>query len=204
MLISRADFRRLFHWKHSNWPTGILFSLGATLVFGGRFTFAYFCFSIAGVWAICSWLASDLLERKRPKLKRATKKNSIPAPVTKQQIKEYRLWSVVPLFVVTLLVFAICYWTRSLQIEAELSSLSGRMFPGTGPTPPNPCTQMARSLISPNDVVIIMGDNAVFEDTFPHTVLEFHKQKVFVVDKDRSTGAIVLLMEARSSDDVDP
>jgi len=63
---------------------------------------------------------------------------------------------------------------------------------------------MARSLISPNDVVIIMGDNAVFEDTFPHTVLEFHKQKVFVVDKDRSTGAIVLLMEARSSDDVDP
>jgi hypothetical protein len=200
MFISRAAFRKVFHWKRSNWPTAVLFSFGGGLVLGGKFSFAYVCFVLCGGWAICSWLASDFVEKKRPKRRRATKGNPNPPETSKDEIIAYRLWSSLPTLGFIVLLIGFCWWTHSLQLDAELSALSGRMFPGSGDTPPNPCTQMAQSLMSPNDVLILLGDNAVFTDTFPHTVVESGKQKVLVVDKDPSSGAIVLLMEVRSPD----
>ena len=57
----------------------------------------------------------------------------------------------------------------------------GVLLPGNEPTPPNPCQK--RGEIPSDAVILLMGNQAIYNSTFPHTVLEMSGRNMLSIDK---------------------
>ena len=113
-------FLRVLRWKYSGWAIGVSLPLGVGLVLNDKFAFAYFCFAIAMPLSIGAWVLSDELEKRRPRQRRATKRNPNPRPIRKADISNYRRWRILPVAGILIFFLILLVWTRSLQVEKEL------------------------------------------------------------------------------------
>jgi hypothetical protein len=184
----RPAWLRALHWKHSGWVISLIFACGFALVLADKFAFAYLCLAISMLWSIGSWLSSDTIEKRRPRQRRATKRTPIPPPITKADIRRYRIWRFGPVAGILFLFLCLFLWTRSLQVEKELASLGGWIYPANDPTPANPCSESP--LIGKSGAfILLLGRLTSGVVEFPRTVLSVNGKSALVVDR-RADGAI--------------
>src|SRR3990172_385969 len=78
--------------------------------------------------------------------------------------------------------------------EKLAESLSGELVPASDPIPPNGCRNL-----KDDDVIILLGTNAVVTKRFPHTILQINEQSVVSIDRTES-GSLALLLDIRGND----
>jgi len=102
----RRPLKRLFHWSYSGVLIPLFVSTGIGLALGGHHVLAYYSFVCAGLWCICYWVTSDILERKRQELigSRQTRRSE---DRLRDGNRRYRvwLWGGSALFAVVTLIF---------------------------------------------------------------------------------------------------
>jgi hypothetical protein len=76
-----------------------------------------------------------LLEKKRPKIRRATKNNPTPTQPTSQDERRWRMWCTLPVLVILAVSAILCAWTRVLQNDFELDRLADWLYPASDPDP---------------------------------------------------------------------
>lgn len=200
-LPSRA-LCRFFHWQHSGVLIPFFFAGSGTIIgialavpagaSAALFHLADLFMFLGGLWSAGYWWTSDFLNKKMPAT--GEQRNPRKANSAKRSMTRFNRWRWGVLSAIGLTVWLCLAGIGKLALDKELESLSGRMFPGSDPTPPNPCPERLSE-----DVLVIFGDNASAVDHFPHTILEVRDQPVLALDRDQS-GMLVLLLEVRSQD----
>ena len=186
-------FLRPFRRKYSGGAIGFISSLGFAFMLTDKFVSAYLCFAFSMVWSIGSWLSSDTLEKRRPKQRRATKKSPIPPPITKGDIRRYRIWRFGPVAIIVLVFLCPFILIRNRQAERELTSLGGWIYPANDPTPANPCSE-SPFMGKPGPFILLLGHLTSGVGQFPRTVLSINGKSALVVDK-RADGAIFVRVD---------
>jgi len=168
-------FKSMFHWKHSKWVIELCGGAALATALASQFYFAYFFLFVTTFYSIGCWLTSDTLARKRQSkpVLYGPDEERLPSAV-----KTPLLWRLVPTAAMLVLFGFFGLWIRGLQIDKELESLSGWLYPA-GEHVDVPCP-----LAYPDDLVLVCGTNSYFADKFPHTVIAINCDNVLSVDRD--------------------
>jgi hypothetical protein len=169
----------IFKWKYSNWSISLIAGLGFAFVLADKFAFSYFWFILAAVWASVSWLASSGLEKRRPKARRSTKKNPNPLPPSDIDRRNYKRWRMYPIVGIAVLLLSICAYTRWLQVQHELQSLEGWLYPDS-----EDIATSCESHRKPDDLVVMIGSTSYVEHAMPHRIIVVNCDTVLGVNRD--------------------
>jgi hypothetical protein len=150
----------------------------------GDFPLAYLCVALAALWVNLYVLALVARHHERPPvLYSATNK-----PLVRSSAP-YRWWQVLAALVIVCVFSPVVYWIRGTQIDKELESLSGWLYPANEVVAV-PCP---KDMISPNDVIVLMGREGYVGAVFPVTLLAIGCDKVISLDRDVN-GRIALTL----------
>lgn len=195
-----ASVRGFFHWKYS----GILifFFWGMVLALAGigvavePFVYLFWLARIfalfAFVWSICFWLTSNELEGRKPKITKKQRKNK-----EKVSLTGYQMWKWGGSALIAIVFFGSIELVNTIQLGKELSINRGWLEPDTLPTPDNACSGFNKSTMQ--FMTLLLGDNAVYADSFPHTVLMVRGKEELVLDKDEK-GRIAVTVDIFDKD----
>jgi hypothetical protein len=67
----------------------------------------------------------------------------------------------------------VCLYLHSLRTHKQLSENNGSLVPASDPTPDNACSH--NPFLTKSDYLILLGNEASFFKTFPHTVIAVHR-----------------------------
>jgi hypothetical protein len=176
------DFRLLlkatFHWKYANWAIALAGGGALTAALSAKFTLAYGFTFLTALYSIGCWLTSDTLEMKRHPGKYIYQPNNryteVPNPA-------FVWWRAIPTCLMLLAFAAPMFYIRSLQINKDLESLDGWLYPMSdiingSCQPDHPTT----------GVMIEVGTNIIEADQFPYSVISVNCGSVLSIDRDKS------------------
>jgi hypothetical protein len=163
----------------------------------GDFLFAYGAFAVLFVWATFYWITSDFL-RKRYRRWIRFRDSSNPATRWKV-IFELFGTCLVGILLLAVLSGVLEYLTFQKQIEKELQSLDGKLFPGNAPDPSSVCSIAGY----PSLTVFFPTGLAVTSGKFPFNVVSGQTgqidEPIIVADRN-DDGSINLSMDIRDID----
>jgi len=189
------SLKRFFHWSNSNAVIFFLWGLvigfvGIALSNGGDYFFlcAYVSSVCAYLWSLGTWVTSDTFDKTR-RLSSRERRGLESAPILRKWAGLFGVAGITLLFLLS------CWITYSVRERKSLESLAGRLYPSDDPTPPNACV----TPISPKSVLLVIGENAVVVDTFPHSVVSVRGKDYLSIDRD-ADGIISLSLDIKGPD----
>jgi hypothetical protein len=191
------DFvKAFFHHKGALWGIPILLGGGISFWTAGMFGWASVCFMISGAWSLMCWLCSEFLQEKR---KLARKSDYVGfSPRQRPKFNAFPFWRYGVSALMVLGTAGVCFYLHSLQIHKQLSENNGSLIPASDPTPDNACSH--NPTLKQDDYLVLLGKEAAFFRTFPHTVIAVHRTVPllwFTLDKD---GGIEVNADIHSPD----
>jgi hypothetical protein len=196
--LLRRLLGEFFHDKGALWAIPVPLWLGAAVTFltVDRFGPTYACVIISGLWSLACWFGSDFLKEKRKQLRRSDHVGFMPRPPESKTRFALWLWIIPALIVVA--TVGLCLYVRSDQTKKELTENNGSLIPASEPTPDNACSH--NPTLKKDDYLVLLGKEAAFFRTFPHTVIAVHRTVPllwFTLDKD---GGIEVNADIHSPD----
>jgi hypothetical protein len=196
----RKHLRAFFHWTYSQFFIGGLFAAGVAMLTYNHFLPAYVFFSVAAVWALIYWQVSDHLNAKAAELERRVErlrkkpKQEKALIAFKKARHSYWTSNLAGSAMLVMLFISCLVWTHSVQVEYELSLMTGPLLPANDPSPPN-------DVCAPNndEIAVFMGQKAFKTAQFPQTVIRIGDDPVISMDR-TPRGAISLSLDVRGND----
>lgn len=150
-----------------------------------KFNLAYFFTSVVFVYVLGGWLTSDTLGNKRTTGVLYLPSGHLAPPKT----AEFRCWQIIPSLLVLTLFVGCLWWIRGLQIDKELESLNGWLYPANEHVN-LPC----QGKHNVDDELVVMSGNSGFVvNNFPHTVLAWKCEPIMTVDRDANGSVGITL-----------
>jgi hypothetical protein len=182
------DFGRLariaIRWKYANWLVGLFVAVAGLMLTLDQFGLAQLSCALAAVWSAGLWWKSEHV--KRPQVV-SNKRRRRKVPTLRLRLTGIAL--------IALLSAVAGYLIREYAQAKELRSVTGRLIPGSEPTPQNACNQVPSGA-----VLLALGNNWAVVRHFPHTVMAVNFFTP-VIRLDRSSdGAISILMDVKDRD----
>ena len=181
--------RSVFHWKYSNWAIAVFGGAALSAAFADKFVAAYAFLAVAAVYSAGCWLTSDTLAKKRRSV-------ALYGPDNKRfgaAARVSRAWRFIPTACILVLFGLIGYWIRGIQVDKELESLHGWLYPGSE-VDPHTCGP------TPDDTVTMyLGEVTSIVKWFPHTVLRVRGKDRITVNR-RKDGAMAVSLDVFSLD----
>ena len=175
----RGFLRGIFHWQYSGWVIALACGLAMTAALANKFGLAYFCLVVACLFSVGRWLTSEFLEKKTtPPKRRILMPDGAPAEVLPRWRRIVWMWRLIPAMACISIFVIGGVWVRSIQLDKELESLSGWLYPSDEKVD-------ACSLDHPDDIAVMMGNSGYVEDRFPHTLLAFNCDDVLKLERDK-------------------
>ncbi len=196
-----SKLRGAFHWQYSGVLIFFFYALAFAMVgigmalepFEELFNFAHLFLLVSTIWAIGWWLASDVLEEKKPKLTRKQKKHN-----EKVSLATYRAWQWIPTILIVLAFLCSRKLTSRIELARELSLNHGWLVPADDPDPTaNPC---AGPFTPKNVLKIHLGKIMAYGSGFPYPILAVDGKKELFVDRDEK-GRVAISLDIRSPDE---
>lgn len=187
----RDRLRPVFHWKLTNWVIGICGGAALTTAIAAKFALAYLFLFVTAFYSVGCWLTSDTLAIKfkaRPSKLYGADGKPLPA-VANRPLG----WLLAPTIVILLFFGFFGFWIKGLQIDKELESLNGWLYPA------DEDINVQCPLHHPNDLVLMVGTSAYVTDKFPHTAIAINCDNVLSIDRD-ANGRIGVTLTIRDKD----
>jgi hypothetical protein len=192
-----SSVKRVFRWELIFFFYALAFTMigigTAVEPFEKLFELAYLFMFLSVFWAIGWWLASDALQKKKPKLTRKQKKHG-----EKVSFTPYRAWQWIPTTLIVLGLLCSLKLTGEIELARELSLNHGWLVAADDPDPVyNPCA----GPFTPKDVLKIhLGRIMVYGSGFPYPILAVDGKKELFVDRD-AKGRVAISLDIKSPDE---
>lgn len=196
-----SKLRGAFHWQYSGVLIFFFYGLAFAMISVGMavepfewlFNLGYFFLFLSVVWGIGWWLASDVLEKKKPKPTKKQKKHQ-----EKISFVSYCAWqSIGTLLIVSAFLFSL-HLTGKIELARELNLNHGWLVPADDPDPiANPC---AGPFTPQNVLKIHIGKIMAYGSFFPYPILAVDGRKELFVDRDEK-GRVAISLDIRSPDE---
>jgi hypothetical protein len=168
-----SGLRAIFHWKYANWTIALAWGTGVSAAFADKFILAYVFLFLSALYSMGCWVTSDTFTRKFL----TTSLLYLPNGYRRGRTNNFRA-VMIPTLAIVVFFFACLYWVRNLQIEKELESLQGWLYPAEEKVDIH-CPQL-----QPNDLVLMCGSNSYIARRFPLAAIEFNCEKILTIDRD--------------------
>jgi hypothetical protein len=113
--------RGLLHWQYAGWFIAAFLPAGIAMAIDHRHGLAYSAFVVAGIWALCFWVASDFLEKKRKELdQKNVRKNPELRRLKRRSLLQWE-WNVAAVIVFIVALF--CHWTYGIRQDELTANL---------------------------------------------------------------------------------
>jgi hypothetical protein len=193
--------RPILSWKISAAiaPLAWLFAYAALI--SERSDTAKFLFIASGIWTIAHYLLSDSIVHSANNLEKAKKEAEKDISRLRKGLAftQARFWHYGrPILVIACGVVATTLGlnlVHSAERTLELSRLQGRLYPANEPTPENPC----RDSMKHDDLVVLLGADAVVADKFPVSILTVEGQDRLALDR-AADGSVALSLDILEED----
>lgn len=195
-LLMTRFLNSFFHHKGALWGIPVLIGAGVSFLTTDMFGPAYVCFVASGGWALMCWIYSDFIQEKRRLSKRSDYAGFRPRQETTSNTYPFWLYSVS--FIITLATLTACLYLHSRRTSKELSENRGSLVPASDPTPNNACSNSP--FRQKDDYTILLGNEAAFFKSFPHTVIAVHRKIPLLWLTLDKNGGIEVNADIRSPD----
>src|SRR5579872_5362247 len=141
---------RGFRWH--TWPVlGTMIGvLTAVVIQMSHFMVIYFMIALCAVYSIGAWCCSENLARQKPNKVLV----HLPDGTSLMDRRVYWRWLYIPILTIVLIAVGLGLYVYGEQMDAELRSLNGRLYPS------NESVDVPCRIRTPNDLVLMIGTNA--------------------------------------------